>query len=556
MNEVKNSIKRLALYYLLLTVYILINCDIIPSNFPLENISFLYLITLSICLFMRYRMRVVHNSRLKTMMLSLTVMISVLIMLQGVKYSVFNNTFVLARYTWYLHYVPFLLIPTFFFYISLYVYTKDRYQVKKIWGWIGIISIVFIALVLTNDIHLRVFMFNDDFSDWDSKFSFGWLFFAAEIWEYLLYTAGVLILIIKSRLKINSRKALVILIPYLIGVIMIVLKIMGKMPAVNGISIIEYPEIICFMVVGILECCIQVGLIPTNENYMGLMKISSVSTQITDLNGNVIYKSGSAKRLSEEDFLAPDNTRIEEHTILRRMDLPGGYGFWQNDVTELDRLNEELEEAREALSEEAELTRLKNELKEKQTKIEQRSLVYDKIAGRTQSQSMEISNLADLALASSDLKMKDMYRNRITMLGAYIKRYANMMLLSSETGTVSIGELGISIREILRYLNLCGVAAESVNTAEGTIDSETGLAVFEAFEKIIEDNLSEMTGVYANLTEIDRGFALKLNIENITVGVSEATVKKLNSFGVEASAVYEDGIGYISFFLSEGGERK
>lgn len=554
MNEIKRSIRLLALYYLLLAVYILTNCDIIPCAFPMENISSIYLVTLSICLFMRYRMRVVHNSKLKKMLLSMTLMICLLIMLQGIKYSVFSNTIVLARYSWYLHYVPFLLIPTFFLYIALYVYAKDEYEVKKRWWWVAGLSAALILLVLTNDIHQQVFIFNRDFLNWDSDFSLGWGFFAAEIWEYLLYSAAVFVLIVKSRSKISTKRAIVILIPYLIGVLMIVLKVTGAMPSVNGRSIVEIPEIICFMVVGVIECCIQLGLILTNDNYRGIMKVSSASVQITDFSGNVIYKTGAAKRLSGKDFFAPDNTRIGDHTILRRMEVPGGYGFWQNDVSELDRLNEELEDIREALSEEADFIRLKNELKEKQTTIEQRTLLYDKIARRTQSQSMEISRIADLALAETDLEVKDKYRRQLNLLGAYIKRYANMMLLSSETESISVGELGLSIAEVLRYLNLCGEPAEFANAADGNIDSGKALAVFEAFEEIIEGNLSSLTGVYANIVDRDDVLVLRLNIENMTEDISEPTVKKLASMGIETTVDYEDGVGYISFSFPGGGD--
>ena len=40
---------------------------------------------------------------------------------------------------------------------------------------------------------------------------------------------------------------------------------------------------------------------------------------------------------------------------MHKMKIQGGYGIWQVDLAELDRLNEELEEAKEGLSEETEL---------------------------------------------------------------------------------------------------------------------------------------------------------------------------------------------------------
>lgn len=56
-------------------------------------------------------------------------------------------------------------------------------------------------------------------------------------------------------------------------------------------------------------------------------------------------------------------------------------------------------DAKDRLSEEAELIRLQNELAQKQAVIEQRTLVYDTIAKRTQKQSQRIAELADEAIA-------------------------------------------------------------------------------------------------------------------------------------------------------------
>ena len=98
--------------------------------------------------------------------------------------------------------------------------------------------------------------------------------------------------------------------------------------------------------------------------------------------------------MSAEQLALESGSRIGEHTVLNKMTLPGGYGFWQDDMSELDRLNGELAQAREELERESELIRLHNELKEKQTVIEQRTLVYDTIAERTLKQSQMISQLA------------------------------------------------------------------------------------------------------------------------------------------------------------------
>lgn len=291
--------------------------------------------------------------------------------------------------------------------------------------------------------------------NWDGDYTYGWLHHVGTVWEYSLYLISDIILVIKCRVSNSKKNAWLILLPFAIGITLILLIITGNMMKLNGETVVEFPETLCFMVAGVLECCMQLGLIPTNEGYSKLFRVSSISAQITDRFYTPVYKSDAAADLTREQLSASKDVRIGEHSILRRMEIPGGFGFWQDDVTELDRLNEELAEARDRLSEEAELTRLQNQLREKQAKIEQRTIVYDTIAKPTQSPSPAISRIAEEARKSSDTTLRDRNRKRITLLGAYIKRYANLMLLSADSKIIEAGELDLSVAEVLRYLNLC-----------------------------------------------------------------------------------------------------
>ena len=100
----------------------------------------------------------------------------------------------------------------------------------------------------------------------------------------------------------------------------------------------------------ILECCMQLGLIPTNNGYGKLFNNLSISAQITDQNGTPVYASATSTPLTAEKFALKSGSRLKEHIVMHKMKIQGGYGIWQVDLAELDRLNEELEEAKEGLS--------------------------------------------------------------------------------------------------------------------------------------------------------------------------------------------------------------
>lgn len=542
----------MALYYLLLVINIIPCANIISDSFPTRNVSTIYLLILSVCLVLYYSHRVSGTGGLSVMIKSLSWMGLLMILLRGIKYSAFAEVDILARHTWYLYYVPMLLLPLFLFYISLLVSPKEKAHIHKGWYLILAGTVVLILLVLTNDMHQLIFKFQPGFANWDGDYSYGKLFYAVYFWQYALYIAAIIILVIKCRISSSKKNAWVILIPFAAGILMNALLITGKMPKLNGTYLIEYPEALIFTAAAVLECCIQLGLIPTNTDYGKLFQKFSLSAQITDEKGTPVYSSYSASPLSAEQFNLESGARIDDHTVLNKMKIPGGFGFWQDDMSELDRLNGELAQAKEDLAQEGELIRLRNELKEKQIKTEQRTLVYDTIAKRTQRQSQAISDLANAARLSDDTAVKEEYRMQITLLGAYIKRYANLMLLSQENGVIEAGELALSVSEVLRYLNFCGVPGEFFSSADCTVNADAALAVFEAFETLLETNISELHGAFVNLSE-QENLNFKLTLENMTLPLPYDIKKQLLSVGVVTDVDREDDVTYICFTLPKGG---
>ena len=543
----------MAVYYLLLLINIIPCASVIPDVFPTRNVSTIYLMVLAVCLILYYSHRVSRTGGLSVMMKSLSWMALLLILLRGIKYSAFAEVGVLARHIWYLYYVPMLLMPLFLFYISLLVSPKERARISRRWYLTSVLTAAFIVLVLTNDAHQLVFRFQQDFNNWDNDYSHGLLFYAVTFWQYALYIAAIVVLVIKCRIGSSRKNAWIILIPFAVGVAMNTLLLTDNMPKLNGTNIVEFPEALIFTVAVVLECCIQLGLIPTNTDYGKLFQKFSIAAQITDKKGTPVYSSYSATPLTAEQFSMQSGSRIGEHTVLHKMKIPGGYGFWQDDMTELDRLNGELAEAKENLEQEAELIRLRNDLKEKQTKTEQRTLVYDTIAKRTQRQSQAISQLAETARLSDNTALKEQCRNHITLLGAYIKRYANLTLLSQECDVIAVGELGLSVSEVLRYLNFCGIPSELINCADCTVPASAALAVFEAFESLLEANYSRLKGVFVNLSEHEN-VMFKLTLEGFTEMLSADAAKQLSTVGIMTETDNEDDVTYICFTLPKGGE--
>ena len=550
MYETKTALKHLFVYYLLLLISIIFT-SIIKDVFPIRNISTIYLLVLSVYLVLYYSHHVLPNYDLSLVIKLLSVMGLVLILLRGIKYSAVAGVGVLARHCWYLYYIPILLIPLFLLYIALLVSTKNKKRDLKIWYVTLVITVILIVLLLTNDLHQLIFKFNANFENWDSDYSRGLLFYAIYFWQFVVYLSAIIILVFKCRVSTSKKNAWIIILPAVIGIILYILLLTENMPKINGTHIMEFPEVQIFTVVTLFECCMQIGLIPTNTNYGKIFNNMSIPTQITDTQGNVIYSSQKASVLTKQQFCSESGSRISEHTILYKMEISGGFGFWQYDMSEIDRLNSELTDAKEYLKQEVELVKLKNELKEKRTKLRERTLVYDLIAKSTQKQSQQISLLSKMAKESNELSVKEDCKRKITRLGAYIKRYANLMLLSQEKNEIEAGELGLSISEVLRYLNLCGIPGEFVGNADCTIPSSSALVVFEVFESLIEMNYNDLSGVTVNLSKKEN-VELKIIFEDLKNSILENEKEKLLSSNVLLNIEKEDNITYICFIIKGG----
>ena len=554
MTEVKTTLKRMAVYYLLLAINILFCANIVADVFPTRNLSTIYLLVLSVCLVLYYAHRVVPSGWLSVMVQGLSAMAVLLILLRGIKYSVVSEIGVLARFSWYLYYVPILLIPLFLFAISLLVSSKDNSRMPKLWFIPFALTAAFLVLVLTNDLHGRAFVFHPGFEDWDGDYSYGWLFYVVNAWQFALSFASIITLIYKCRVSSSKKNAWIILIPFAIGIVLYALLLTDTMPRINGTHVVEFPEAHIFTAATVLECCMTLGLIPTNTDYGKTFRNLSISAQITDKKGTPVYASSQSVPLTSEQFASESGTRIDEHIVLYKMPIPGGFGFWQDEMTNLDLLNEELEEAKQGLREEAELTRLQNELKEKKTKIEERTRVYDAIARRTQKQSQAISLLAKTARTTTDAAVREECRKHITLLGAYIKRYANLALLAEESDVISCGELGLAVSEVLRYLNYCGKPGELVVNTDCVVPSQVALAAFEAFETLLEENYAGLKGVFVNLSGKEKAI-FKMIFENLDEPFKDTT-KGLSRAGIPYDAAQEDNVTYITLTLPKGGEQR
>ena len=125
------------------------------------------------------------------------------------------------------------------------------------------------------------------------------------------------------------------------------------------------------------------------------------------------------------------------------------------------------------------------------------------------------------------------------LLSIYIKRFANLKLLSKENEEVDLNELFLSINEILRYLEKLNIKTAIVGSAKGIYDSKKLLEIYTYIGQAIINNFKTITGVTAIF---NKDYIVKLNIEG--------KVEKLDE--IKCSSIkQEDDIYYVIFQKEE-----
>lgn len=394
-DEKVRAIKRLFFCILLLVIPVLSYTNVIPNKAPFYEVNRIYLIALAVVLTRYYYERIAERGVMKRMLIDISLLMMFWFIAVFCKYKIFIDFTVLKRFCWYAYYIPMLFIPLLVFFTALSMDIVENEHIPARWHWMIVVTAIFVLFVLTNDMHQLVFKFNPGFENWDNDYSYNLIFYFLTVWEYGLYIAAFVVMIIRCRVAYMRKSAWVVLIPFAIGIPTAIMIALGYGFRIKGQLLLDVSTVLCFMVAAFIDACIQIGLIPGNKSHSEILEYSSLAAQITDKQGGIIFASKKASDNAVEWLKKSSDYIIDGDTAIIRKDIRNGYGFWQQDIADINRINEELLEIQERLQEESELTRLENKLKEKRLKIEARTRLYDLIAENTKKQSEEIYRLAD-----------------------------------------------------------------------------------------------------------------------------------------------------------------
>lgn len=483
----------------------------------------------------------VTSERLRSSAVLLGLFVVAFLLLRFVRYKFCKDNDIAARYLWYAYYIPQTAIPAIMLSAAFCIGNGEKKTPLGGLRWLLIPAALMILLIMTNDLHGLAFRFRAGFVDYETDYTHGPLYYVNIAWQLILSVFSVGIIF--RRCRIQQCKACIwfLIAGLAVCVTLIVLSFF------NWIRSYKTPELFCLFYIFLFECSIQLGLIPSNGNYPRYFAASGISAFIVDDAGQMVFQADHASLPFEGELKELQDGAVSEdgNTVLHAQDISGGRILWTDDLTHINEINAQIREIQENLSEEIELIRAENELKEQQTKIAETRRLYREVELAVYPQAAAIQRLVrGTHVTDADFRQT---MCRVGVLGAYVKRRSNLTMMAEKEKKATLSEVGLSIKESLVYLTLGGVHCAFQPNCDADISSVCALAVYDAFEYAIERVMAELTDLSVYLGITDGRVILRLAMEGRrapAAGIPPAPV----------TVTEEDGTVFLQLRLPKGVE--
>ena len=435
--------------------------------------------------------RRILNTSIRKMLLAVGGMLLLWQVVRIIKYDYVIITEPIGRYCWYVFYIPMILVPLIGVFVVNHIGKPEGYRSPAWMKYLFIPALFLLGVVFTNDLHQLVFTFHNGFELYNSDYGYDFMYFVIQAWFYSLTLLFVVRLMLKSRVPGSKQFQKM---PLIIAVCAILFWTGYSMKLYVG----DLTAIDCIFIIMLLEGAIQSGLIPSNMNYAGLFRQSTIAAQIVDRQHHVHYTSSNAEPLDAALLEQAKQGPVSlGDSVLHGQEISGGYIFWQDDVKAIHDLAEHLREANDALGESNELLRAEVALKERRLQAEEKTRLYDSIARDIAPQ----LNKADEILQQSRQqpeRAKEML-SQLCVISAYIKRRANLLLLGEEKDSAASRELESCLRETLDNLRLCGVITYLDCHCDGQAAVKQMTAAYDLVEQVVEALLGQLSAMVVTI---------------------------------------------------------
>ncbi len=527
---------------LVLTELVQVFCSF---GFPLFDLVTIAYLAIAVAWVITVKRRVTF-SFIKGYLVMGGVVIIMLFILRLMRWDFFEKVFVVGRYVWYSYYIPITALSLFSFLLALRV-GREAEKRNKAFDFISIISwLVIVIFVMTNDFHKLVFKI-ESYNNVIISYSYNIGYYVVLLWCMVFTASSVIIMVFRCR---NSYAKKLVWIPVGICLLSSALLFMyaingGNSPEINGTKLYNVQEVYAIMYIGMWEAMLRIGLIPSNSDYDDIFKLANVKAAIVDDNNNLKYMSNEAIELDPVEIVRAkreNGLKLDENRRVKSKNLETGSVLWIEDLTGVNELNANLKEAIERAQEENSLLEIENDLKAEKQAVDVRNRLYDSISQRTRSQLEKIERIIEKAEVLNEDRVTAI--KRCAVLGAFIKRQANLSILAEQYKMLKLEELRFAIRESLENVKLLGVDA-NVSGIKADTEFDGGLLIFvyEIFEAVLEEAFPGVETISCILLG-NEGIKLEMLMDT-PAGLPDFSKFDLERYGAAIEVLHEEEGVYV-----------
>ena len=426
-----------------------------------------------------------------------------------VRYRLLINSVIAYRYLGYFYFIPLIMMPSLLLVTAIHLKYGDK-------------------------VDMSVFKMDDNTYSWGIGFYviYGWII------QALLFGAVFLLQVVGKK-----GKRSIILLASSVAVWLLLSFVHSAVFERFSIPRPYFkPEIDCFGMLLIFECCIRSRLIPHNENYPGFFKKLKLPILITDAELGNVNETIVPVNATKEDLIKAKDAPfyLDEDTRLSSMKIRAGYAFWTENEHELREQRQKLANANELLSEENDLIAVENRLKEQKAHLDAQNQVYERITAAIYPKQKKIDELLSKTDPSSESFAETL--GTVCVLNAYSKRKTNLLLLSGDTLAKSNRELFLALAESCRFLNSCNIHAAVVGEEYSKLPLALVNDLYDTFETVLETYLKSMKRMTVSILE-----------NGIRIAMEAGEKQELPNSALPVSSKESDGILYFTVSIPEGG---
>ena len=444
------------------------------------------------------------NKTIRRYLITLVGLMMIWMLMRTLRYTVFLYVFPIGQWCWYAYYISMILIPQVSLTAAKYIGEPEEYHLPKRWYLMYIPSIAMIAGVLTNDLHQWAFRFHRGYeAGWDI-YQHNILYYVVTVWIFACIAMMIAEVVRHCRIPGTKKKIWLPVAMLGIGLLYTVLYAVDS----NLFGFIEITAALCFTVVAIWESCIKTGLIQSNSHYNELLKRSNLGVAIVDKDFTIHYRSDDAVALPIEQMQSAMQNPIMLDGGIRisGSEIKGGYIIWQEDISELIDILDELKELREELKD-ANAVSMKNyQMNKKIRTLAEKNRLHDELHRQTAHQ-IDLLNdwLTKLSQTDKAGEKREILR-RIVVVGAYLKRRNNLVLVNEQDGLIKEEELNLSIKEMMKNLQFAGINCAASVQFDMDIPSDVVIKLFDFYEYVVENAFDELSYLLARFFSRDKSF--------------------------------------------------